>query len=42
VSRQAVNALEMERHEPSLNLAYRIAVVFGEAVESIFPNPHGA
>lgn len=40
VSRQAVNALEMERHEPSLGLAYRISVEFGEPVENIFPNPH--
>ncbi|RZJ80174.1 MAG: transcriptional regulator, partial [Brevundimonas sp.] len=26
VSRQAVNALETEKHDPSLDLAYRIAV----------------
>ncbi|MBT9472323.1 MAG: helix-turn-helix transcriptional regulator [Pseudomonadota bacterium] len=41
VSRQAVNALETEKHDPSLDLAYRIAVVFGLAVEQIFENPHG-
>ncbi len=40
VSRQAVNALEMERHEPSLGLAYRIAAEFGEPVERLFPNPY--
>ena len=40
VSRQAVNALETEKHDPSLNLAYRIAGVFGLAVEQIFENPH--
>lgn len=40
VSRQAVNALETEKHDPSLDLAYRIAVVFGESVEAIFENPH--
>ena len=40
VSRQAVNALETEKHDPSLDLAYRIAAVFGLAVEVIFPNPH--
>ena len=28
VSRQAVNALETEKHDPSLDLAYRIAVLF--------------
>ena len=42
VSRQAVNALETEKHDPSLDLAYRIAAIFGQSVESIFENPHGA
>lgn len=40
VSRQAVNALETDKHDPSLGLAYRIAGVFGLAVESIFDNQH--
>jgi len=40
VSRQAINALETERHDPSLDLAYRIAAAFEVAVEEIFPNPH--
>lgn len=40
VSRQAIIALESERHNPSLDLAYRIAAVFGKPVESIFANPH--
>ena len=40
VSRQAVNALEAERHDPSLDLAYRMATVFGEPVEAIFENPY--
>ena len=40
VSRQAVNALEPEKHEPSLDLAYRIAVLFARPVEEIFDNPH--
>lgn len=40
VSRQAVNALETEKHDPSLDLAFRIATVFGEPVEAIFTNPH--
>ena len=40
VSRQAVNALETEQHDPSLALAYRIAVVFDRPVEDIFENPH--
>ncbi|PZT99256.1 MAG: transcriptional regulator [Brevundimonas sp.] len=40
VSRQAVIALETERHDPSLDLAYRIAATFGRPVEDIFENPH--
>lgn len=40
VSRQAVNALETEKHSPSLDLAYRIASVFKVPVEQIFENPH--
>ena len=40
VSRQAVNALETEKHDPSLDLAYRIAAVFARPVEDIFDNPH--
>ena len=41
VSRQAVNALETEKHDPSLDLAFRIAALFGRPVEEIFVNPHG-
>lgn len=40
VSRQAINALETEKHDPSLDLAYRISVEFGLPVERIFDNPH--
>jgi putative transcriptional regulator len=40
VSRQAINALETERHDPSLDLAYRISAAFGLSVEQVFPNPH--
>jgi putative transcriptional regulator len=40
VSRQAINALETERHDPSLELAYRVAAAFALPVEAIFPNPH--
>ena len=40
VSRQAVNALETEKHDPSLDLAFRIAVLFARPVEEIFENPH--
>lgn len=40
VSRQAVIAIESDKHDPSLDLAYRIAALFGEPVEAIFENPH--
>jgi len=40
VSRQAVNALETEKHDPSLDLAYRIAALFDLRVEDVFDNPH--
>lgn len=40
VSRQAVNALETEKHDPSLDLAFRIAALFEKPVEDIFDNPH--
>jgi putative transcriptional regulator len=36
VSRQTVNAVERERYEPSLSLAFAIATVFGRAIEEIF------
>ena len=40
VSRQAVNALEADKHDPSLDLAYRIAAMFRQKVEQIFDNSH--
>jgi putative transcriptional regulator len=40
VSRQAINALETERHDPSLDLAFRISAAFAVPVEEVFPNPH--
>ncbi|KRG45987.1 Cro/Cl family transcriptional regulator [Stenotrophomonas panacihumi] len=36
VSRQTVNALETGKYDPSLPLAFRIAHLFGEAIERIF------
>lgn len=36
VSRQTVNALETGRYDPSLPLAFRIAKVFDQPIESIF------
>ncbi|HEY0052709.1 MAG TPA: helix-turn-helix transcriptional regulator [Caulobacteraceae bacterium] len=40
VSRQAINALETDKHDPSLDLAFRISLLFGLPVEAIFENPH--
>lgn len=36
VSRQTVNAIENERYDPSLPLAFRIGRVFGLRIEEIF------
>ncbi len=36
VSRQTVNAIETEKYDPSLPLAFRIARVFGRPIEMIF------
>lgn len=36
VSRQTVNALETGRYDPSLPLAFRIARLFAQPIETIF------
>lgn len=36
VSRQTVNAIENEKYDPSLPLAFKIARLFGLAVEDVF------
>ena len=36
VSRQTVNAIETEKYDPSLPLAFRIARLFGLTVEDVF------
>ena len=36
VSRQAVNAIETGKHDPSLPLAFRIARLFDKPIEEIF------
>ncbi len=36
VSRQSVNAIETGKYDPSLPLAFRIADLFGLAIEEIF------
>ena len=36
VSRQTVNAIETEKYDPSLPLAFKIAELFGMKIEGIF------
>ena len=36
VSRQTVNAIETEKYDPSLPLAFKIAELFGKKIEEIF------
>lgn len=40
VSRQTVNAIERERYDPSLELAFKMADVFGQSIETLF-TPEG-
>ena len=42
VSRQTVNAIDTGRYDPSLPLAFRIAQVFGEPIESLFSPGDGS
>lgn len=39
VSRQAVNAIETGKHDPSLSLAFRIVRLFDLSVEQVFADP---
>lgn len=39
VTRQTILAIENEKFDPSLSLAYRISDVFGTSVEAIFLKP---
>jgi len=41
VSRQTVNAIETEKYDPSLPLAFRIAQLFAGRIEDVF-DPDGA
>jgi putative transcriptional regulator len=40
VSRQTVNAIETQKYDPSLPLAFRIAEVFNIKIEDIFTPNH--
>jgi len=39
ISRQTINAVETEKYEPSLTLAFKIAALFGATIEEIFAPP---
>ncbi|HOY63600.1 MAG TPA: helix-turn-helix transcriptional regulator [bacterium] len=41
VTRQTIIAIEKNRYAPSLELAFRIARVFGESVENVFRYEEG-
>ncbi|WP_326525883.1 helix-turn-helix transcriptional regulator [Sphingomonas sp.] len=41
VSRQAVNAIETGKHDPSLPLAFRIARLFDLTIEEVFDDGDG-
>jgi putative transcriptional regulator len=36
VARQTINAIELGKYTPSLDLAYKIAHVFGVSIEKVF------
>jgi len=36
VSRQSVNAIEIGKYDPSLPLAFKIARLFGQTIETLF------
>jgi putative transcriptional regulator len=40
VSRQTVNAIETEKYDPSLPLAFAVAKLFGKLIEEVF-EPEG-
>lgn len=41
VSRQTVNAIETEKYDPSLPLAFKIAREFSKSIEEIFQDGEG-
>jgi putative transcriptional regulator len=36
VSRQTINAIETEKYEPSLTLAFKMACLFSQPIEALF------
>ena len=42
VTRQTVNAIELGKYSPSLEVAFRIAAVFGQPLDAVFQYQPGA
>ena len=42
VTRQTINAIELGKYSPSLEVAFRIADVFGVGIEQVFQFPKRA
>lgn len=42
VSRQTINAVEADKYDPSLPMAYKLAAFFDVPVEELFYNPYRA
>jgi len=42
VSRQTINAIETEKYDPSLPLAFKLARLFEQTIEELFQDPEGA
>ena len=40
VSRQTINAVEADKYDPSLPLAYKLAAFFDLPAEALFHNPY--
>jgi len=41
VTRQTINAIEKQRYNPSLELAFKLADFFGVTIEELFIREHG-
>ena len=41
VTRQTINAIELGKYSPSLEVAFKIARVFGTSLEDVFSYPGG-
>ena len=42
VTRQTINAIELGKYSPSLEVAFKIARVFGKPLEDVFTYPESA